>query len=141
MPRDDDAAASPTCSKPVAPVTASPRSRHLQTNSSFTQLRTPALPSSKHLYFPLQLTRSCNSISTSDKLLGLSSAHQDHIDILLVNQRLLKLRYRSSSVYNIRVRIFDRFQLRLRPEHTATSMSCTKHQDHPDLLDALSSRT
>ena len=58
-----------------------------------------------------------------------------------VNLRLIKPVYRSSSLCNRCVHIFDRLQLRLRHDHTATPTICTKHRDHPDLLDALSPRT
>ena len=74
-------------------------------------------------------------------LLGLSSALQGYIDIPSVNQGLNEPGHRSSNYCNGYVYIFDCFQLRLRPDHTATPTICTKHRNYPDLLDVLSPRT
>ena len=73
-------------------------------------------------------------------LVRLASALRDQIDISLINQRLHKLGYRSTSLYNICVQIFDRLRQRLRVDHTATPTIFTEHRYHTDLLDALSPR-
>ena len=56
-------------------------------------------------------------------------------------QGLNKLRHRSSSLSDRCIHISDPFQLRLRPDYTATPTICTKHRDHHDLLVTLSPRT
>ena len=79
--------------------------------------------------------------STSDKLLGLSSARRGHIDIPSVNQGLNKPGYRPSSICNRWIDIFDHLHIRLQPDHTATLTICNKHRNPVYLLDAMSSRT
>ena len=117
---------------------------HQAADTSITKQQTLALSSSNHQHFPLQQIRPCNSPRMST-LLGRASALRDIINIPPVNQGLNKLGHGSSSLCNQCVHIFDRLQLRLRPDHTATPAICTKHRDHlrdhPDLREALSPRT
>ena len=49
--------------------------------------------------------------------------------------------HRSSSFCHQCVHIIDYLQQHLQPDHTATPNICTKHRDHPYLLDALSTQT
>ena len=61
-----------------------------------------------------------------------------HGHTTLVNKRLNKSGHWSSSFCNRCVHFFDRLLI---PDHTATPMTCTEHQDYPDLLGSLSPRT
>ena len=114
---------------------------HQAADTCIIKQQTPASLNSRHLHVPFQLNRSCSSQSTSDNTLGLSSALRGHIDITSVNQGLNKPEHQSSSFSNRSVHIFDRLQLRLRPNHATTPTICIKHRDYPDLLDALSPKT
>ena len=56
----------------------------------------------------------------------------------LVNLGLNKLGPWSSSLCNIYFNLFNYLQI---PDHAATPMICTEHQNYPDLLDSQSPRT
>ena len=110
---------------------------HLKETSAsiFTCRSVPSSSSSRHLHNP------CPQGTT---LLRVAPALWSYISITPVNQGLNKLGHHSFSLSDICVHIFDSFQLRLRPDHTASPTICSKHrdhhQDHLDLLDTLSSR-
>ena len=71
-------------------------------------------------------------------VLGPSSEFIGHIHIPPVNQRYHKPGHQSYSLYDICIHIFDRLQLYLRPDHTATPTICIKYRDNPNHLEALS---
>ena len=132
--------ASPNRTHLQTPAPASPnrsschtKQKNWQTSSSLTKQPTSASSSSRHLHHPSP----SNTI-----LLGKAPALRGDVNILVINQGLDKLEHGSSGLCNQCVHIFDRLQLHLQPDHTASPTICTKlrdhTQDHPDPLDALS---
>ena len=90
---------------PLADTTRRRRSSQLDlqktcsTRSGITKEQTPASPNSRHLHYPLQQTRSCNSTPVHEwqQLLGLSSVLWGNIDTF----QWTKDRIKSSSLCNI----------------------------------------
>ena len=79
---------------------------------------------------------SCSFLSTSNNSAKtIISTPKPFWNTTLVNQQLNKPWHRSSSFCSWCVHLFNRLPI---PDHTATPMTCTKHQAYPVLLNLLS---